>query len=1180
MIQWSFGLVVVTLQARLLVAAAVLVVASSASQAQILVINEVQAANDSTIADDDGAFEDWFEIYNLGPDPIDLEGYFLSDDESQPLEWSFSSSVVLGGGEFLLVWASGKDRIAAGGIHTSFKLSASGETILLSEPTGELIDRWGPLPLAPDVSAGLQPDGDGTIFLFAEPTPGASNDTPGFGGALEPPAFSHPGGFYTDALSLELSHLDPSATIRFTLDNSDPTDTSQPYVSPLAIESRVGDPNVLSLIPTSFYNESTPEGEVFKATPIRARAFRDGFIPSESVTHTYWIGPDVRERYTLPVLSIVGNDDGFFGDENGIYVPGGIFGDNFDPDRFPCSHPANYTQRGRDWERPVHVEIFERDDQLVVAQNAGVRTHGTCTRITVNKSLRLYARDDYGPDRFDYPFFGTELPNDFRRLVVRRLQSLKDPIARAPAAQLGLAHQAYRPAHVFLNGEYWGLHGIRERLDEHYIESHYGVDTDDIALLSSDTVLVHGQLEDKQAYVDLVDFMVSEDLQVPANYDYVKTQIDIDEFIDYVALHASQGQTRWVPRTNNERHWRRRTPAPEPAPHGHDGRWRWMAMDLDGAFRGEVLQSRLAKWEPFAELIENDEFREKFINRSADLMNSTLSLENVLEVTDALAAEIAGEVTESDRRWMRTTMRDLEALRDDMPDLFDLYRQSYVDFFGLPGTADLEIAVDGASRGRVYVNSLELRAGGLPFTGVYFQDVPIEVTATPNIGFVFAGWEGLGNPTEPRLSVSLSEAVQLRARFEMESAGHPIEFETLRITDNDLADEASRISGTNVVWEHFDGNDTEIMLYDGNISIALTDNDYLDQRPRISGTNVVWEAEVDGQDREILLYDGSEVIQLTDNEYDDRDVRILGSNLAWEAAVNGGDLEIFLYDGVTVQQLTDNTFEDRDPRISGSSVAWEAEVDGQDLEIFLYDGVAVQQLTDNSFDDRNPRIAEFGIAWEGEVALGNREIFFYDGSPVVRLTNNLFDDRDPHVSDSLVAWEAEVDGADREVMFYDGTSVVQLTDNDYQDEQVRIAGDRLVWEASVDGEDLEVFFYDGATVHQLTDNDLDDTDPRVSDSLVAWEGDLRDGGEELFVYDGSFVTQLFTPDAANKRAVEISGLNLIWQSSDGNDEEIFFAPEPGTELLQAIGLLAMACIARSKRRRCRPSFSSRSEPRR
>ena len=121
--------------------------------------------------------------------------------------------------------------------------------------------------------------------------------------------------------------------------------------------------------------------------------------------------------------------------------------------------------------------------------------------------------------------------------------------------------------------------------------------------------------------------------------------VDGNEFIDYVALHATQGQTRWVPSTNNERHWRRRTPAPEPAPRGHDGRWRWMALDLDGAFRGEVLQSRLAGWEPFAELIENDEFREKLINRSADLMNTTLSLENALEVTDALGAEIAGDTS-------------------------------------------------------------------------------------------------------------------------------------------------------------------------------------------------------------------------------------------------------------------------------------------------------------------------------------------------------------------------------------------------------------------------------------------------------------------------------------------------------------------------------------------------------
>lgn len=302
------------------------------ANAQSIFINEVMASNGITIADEDGDYEDWIELNNSGDKEVNLEGYGLSDKYGNAFVWLFPDTV-LGPGEFLVIWASGKNRTTPGeALHTNFSISADGEELILTSPTNERIDELTPIAIPRDISYGRQPDGGSEWYFFSEPTPGAPNDTPAFIGQVDSPVFAHTGGFYHDPLDLSIGNADTNISIYYTLDGSEPTDSSSLYGESIHIYDRDDIPNDISEIPTNTnYTWRSPRGQVNKVMVVRARAFSDGYLPSETVTHTYIVDSAVSERYTFPLLSIATHRDNFFDDDIGIYVPGNHY--------VPPSHP-------------------------------------------------------------------------------------------------------------------------------------------------------------------------------------------------------------------------------------------------------------------------------------------------------------------------------------------------------------------------------------------------------------------------------------------------------------------------------------------------------------------------------------------------------------------------------------------------------------------------------------------------------------------------------------------------------------------------------------------------------------------------------------------------------------------------------------------------------------------------
>jgi hypothetical protein len=797
--------------------------------AQDLYLNEIMASNSNTILDEDGDAEDWIEIYYAGSDPLHLQGYGLSDDYERPFRWVFPD-VTMQPGEFLLVWASGKNRTdPASPLHTNFSISADGEEVLLTHPDSTQLDELPPTAIPTDVSIGRQPDGTGDWIFFTVPTPGASNEASGYQDVLEPVAFSHEGGFYREGwFQLSLSHPDPEATIIYSFDGSEPepenvggqsyqyktgyrgsgsivqrTYESRVYNAPIDIFDRTTEPNVISRMHSTFASESTPyyypSHDLFKGTVIRTKAVKEGALDSPTVTHTFFVSPQGRSRYTPPVVSIAIQQNHLFDYVDGIYVPGKVF-DDTNPWANDGSAAANYNRRGDEWERPASIEIIEPNaDTVAMRQNFGLRLHGGWSRAEPMKSLRLYARSEYGDNRFYHRIF-PELPySEYNRLLLRNSGNdwpytmFRDALIQHLAEHLKVDVQAYRPAIVFINGEYWGIHNFRERYDRHYLSRVYGIDPDKLNILENNAEVKEGS---NSHYLETMDYINTHRLVNDEHFEYIKTRIDTDNFIDFQIAHIYPGNRDWP--GNNIDFWRYQTEGYNPAaPYGQDGRWRWMVYDTDfgfGLYGAHASHNTLdlatatngpdwpnPPWSTrlLRRLLENERFKIQFINRFADLLNTAYHPNRVLSVIDDMANRIQPEIAEHTARWQRpgsegAWQNEVNVLRSFAQSRAGYVRDHIRNYFGISSTVSLTVGTNNPSMGQIFVNSIELSPetvgigqNPFPWEGTYFHGIPVAVTAKPYRGYRFSHWSGIeGNPTSTTLELPMNGTVDVTAIFE------------------------------------------------------------------------------------------------------------------------------------------------------------------------------------------------------------------------------------------------------------------------------------------------------------------------------------------------------------------------------------------------------------------------------
>lgn len=785
-------------------------------------ISEVVPSNGGSYRDPGtGTTPDWIELHNTGPAPIALGGYGLSDNSDQPFKWVFPTRT-LAAGAYLIVCASGQERRTGPVYHTNFSLSGDGEMVTLTEPGGVRADTAPAVALQRDMSYGRAP-ADGAWRYFPTPTPNAANTGPSYAEVLhQAPEFSATGGFSDAALALTLAAPRPGTVVRYTLDGSEPGESSPLYTAPLTLTSRAAEANVLSLIQgTSTANQHTdgwkpPLGAVRKARLVRARAFKEDAVPSATVSHSYFIGPEARRTDGLAVMSLMTARDGLFDYNTGIYMLGKVF-DNYvaaHPGETLTGHtPANYTQRGGAWRRECAVEFFEADGTRAWAAPAWLDIKGQSSRSFRQKSFGLDFLSATPPERaVNYPLFPGLVKTGkggpltvFQHLRLRNsgndwaFAAMRDGFCHQLADGLGLDRMAWRPVTVYLDGEYWGILELREQQDPEYFAAHYGVDPKEVVILNGNGSVEEGTAADAQVYLGLRTYAETHDLSKPEFMAHMEERMDVENFLTYEASEIFFGNADWP--HNNTRLWRVRRPDNYPdrdaVLRGHDGRWRWMLFDLDlavahpwaGSYSENTLSYAIsatgrpgtnAPWATslLRALLKNPDTKSKFASIMADLLNSNYKAARAVALVDNMQASLEPGMAEHIRRWQSQTSltawkAQVSAVRTWASQREPNVRQHFTATLGLGGYAPLTVDCFPAGGGGVRVNNLRIQAGlpGVadpvyPWSGVYFRQIPVTLHPLPARGMEFEKWvTPTGESTDPTLSVMLAGSTLVTAHF-------------------------------------------------------------------------------------------------------------------------------------------------------------------------------------------------------------------------------------------------------------------------------------------------------------------------------------------------------------------------------------------------------------------------------
>jgi len=840
-----------------------------------IVINEIQSSNTSSIIDEHGEASDWIELYNAGNSIAYLKNFFLSDDLNNPQKWKFDH-VLIEPDSFLIVFASGKNHQFLYP-HTNFKLNKQGEELILTSPHGINLNNVQFPELPTDFSYGRFPDNTTQLVYFEHSTPGASNTSiPVSSFTYSKPLFSIPGGFFTDSIYLTITAPNGNASIRFTLDGSIPDETSALYTGPILIKSKTGTANGISMIDNTSPWWIPPAGKVFKSTVVRAKLFIPDTLTLATETATFFVDNGIFSRYNVPVISIVTDSINLFGYERGIYVKGKIYDDWIaaHPDSLPLFIPGNYLMRGDAWERQAHIEFFEKDGTPGFSCDAGIRTHGGASRMFRHKSLRISFRDKYETDQIDYPVFpdlktrAGQFPlTKFNGFILRNSGNdydntmFRDGLIQRLIHHTLIDFQDIRPAVVFLNGEFWGFHNIREKQDENYISHHYHFPADDAHILETYGNVADGPYDAPNHFIEMYQYIENNNMSQTNAYQYVISQMDITDFIHYQCIQIYIRNTDWP--GNNVKFWRKGTSQFEPlSPYGQDGRWRWIIFDTDFGF-GLVDEWNAAQHNTLAfatdpnqtewpnpawstlllrKLLDNNHFKNDFINIMADHMNSSFKPHRVIEVIDSMQIIYSQNMQEHLNRWHSYgTIGDWETKVNIMR-VFAQQRPTYmqqhiIDKWGLTGTSEITLNVSDVSHGNVHISSLVINEQTIaantpvyPWTGTYFNDIPIPVKAVPKPGYAFVEWEGTGI-TNPEIIIQMTEDTLLKAIFVFDSSYH----QNLLYLNEIMA------TNTLTVYDEFGEYDDWIEIYNpgtDTIDIAgmyLTDNLFEPHKHKITG---------------------------------------------------------------------------------------------------------------------------------------------------------------------------------------------------------------------------------------------------------------------------------------------------------------------------------------------------------
>lgn len=758
--------------------------------AKHIVINEVCSHNLSLILDDKGEDSDYIELYNPALTTVSLKGWYLSDHENvqntTPLP-----DLYIEPRSYLLLFADGtvwtkeqKDWEEGQAVCLDFRLGGQGETLILADEDGCTVDRVEIPALTTDVTYARLHNGRDDWSVVKGGSPGTTNDglTAYVIPTLEQPMFSVQSGFYEEPFKLTLS-AGENEKIYYTLDGSEPSTESELYSEPLIIQDNSMTTNYYANIGgIARDGDYSPAYSIDKGTVVKAVCVNETGESSDVVSQVYFVGFDEKSGYeNVKVMSVAGDPADFFSQDRGIYVLGDAYR-NWEEYGYSMgySFSANYTHTDKTGERAVMVTLFDENKDLIAQEKIGVRIRGGASKGMRQKGFNFYARSEYGEDVLELSrqMLRTSGSIDTNRTMLR------DVFNQSLVSDRALDTQPGEPCVMFLNGEYWGLYNLQTRFTEEYFEDRYGISQENLILIKQDKRVAIGEDADLELYAELVSYAQENDLSGKEEYASILQMMDVQSFIDHYCFEIYIGNTDWP--LNNVCCWRTRES--DGTSEYADGRWRWGLYDTDestgiypegmstyssNAFLEEAHWFGSPTTTPLmSNLLDNAEFKKQFVLSFMDMTNENFAYPKVHDRLYELAAVYEEPMVETYHRFngeeytTDTFYENIERI-----DEFYRYRSQYIVPYmaeAMKLTGSLErVTLKATDGGSIILNTIEPDLTSGKWSGSYYTDYPVTVTAVAQNGYRFVGWQGSLEDTRETIEVPVTEGgIVLSAVFE------------------------------------------------------------------------------------------------------------------------------------------------------------------------------------------------------------------------------------------------------------------------------------------------------------------------------------------------------------------------------------------------------------------------------
>ena len=573
---------------------------------------------------------------------------------------------------------------------------------------------------------------------------------------------SHESGIYEEGINFQIIPSNPFFEIRYTTDGSEPNRKSSIYAGGIKID---------------------------KSSVIKFGFFSNGVLEDKIYTKVF-----VFNKHTVPVVFLATDPINLWDPIQGIYVEG-------ENEKSP-----NFTQKGSDWQKPAEFFYFDENGKLGLQMPVEIRISGGGTRYNSQKTLRICAKQEFGYKSINYDFFGEGASKQHKCILLRNSGNdwgktlLRDVLGQSLVYDLGIDVQHHKTSVLYLNGEYWGIHNIREFYDDQYLKYKYGTKKESVVIIEPDRrrsgypVVKNGNEGDEKYYLELLDNV--------NDYDYLKEHIDIDSYIDYFLIHLYTANDDWP--DNNIRAWKLKTDEyPSMSLKPLDGKWRWLLYDLDSSLGKDKMNSndintlyfstrktifsdnskKEEKWptQIIRTLLTNEDFVNSFINRYADLLNTNFRKETVLEKIETLKKTYEPEIPMHVSKWGGTPTKgekpafeslekwqsNVQVIENFAQNRTKYERQHIVDYFNLSGTFKIIFNSDSIEGGTVKINTIDSNNKYFRRELEYFKDIPITIEAKPKFGWEFVSWGNDEMGKDSKQVVKFNKDIYLKPEFKL-----------------------------------------------------------------------------------------------------------------------------------------------------------------------------------------------------------------------------------------------------------------------------------------------------------------------------------------------------------------------------------------------------------------------------